>query len=125
MNAVGGYCSSGQLLKDQAPQNFPIKPKHEGRRISQGTHVELATVFLCKMNTLNSEPIKFFQPGANSWNFKGGVSGILVELEQLREKAVGEEIFLQEGQVACLGMRELCIKIAGFGLHDREAWFPN
>jgi len=38
---------------------------------------------------------------------------------------VGEEIFLKEGQVAYLGMRELGVKLGGFGLHDSEAWFPN
>ncbi len=70
------------------------------------------------MHTLNSELVKFFQPGTNRWNVKGRVGSILVELEQLRDKAVGEEIFLQEGQEACLSVRELCIKAVGLGLHD-------
>jgi len=38
---------------------------------------------------------------------------------------VGEEIFLKEGQVACLGTRELGVKMAGLGSHDREVWFTN
>jgi len=46
-------------------------------------------------------------------------------LEQLKEEVVGEEIFLKEGQVACLGMRELGAKMVGLGLHNGEVWFPN
>jgi len=38
---------------------------------------------------------------------------------------MGEKVFLKEQQVVYLGMRELGIKMAGLGLHDREAWFPN
>jgi len=40
-------------------------------------------------------------------------------------KVMGEKIFLKEQQVVHLGMRELGIKMAGLGSHDREAWFPN
>jgi len=77
------------------------------------------------MHTLNSEPIKFFQLGANSWYFKEGVSDILVELEQLREKAVREEIFLQKGQVVCLGIRELCIKDIGLWVTQWRGMVPQ
>jgi len=38
---------------------------------------------------------------------------------------VGKKIFLKEEQVASLGMRELGVKTAGLGLHNREAQFPN
>jgi len=40
-------------------------------------------------------------------------------LEQLRE-----EVVVEERQVVCLGMRELCIKMAGLGLHNREVFSP-
>jgi len=46
-------------------------------------------------------------------------------LEQLREKMVGEEIFLKKRKVVHLCMRKLCIKTAGLGSHDREKQFPN
>ncbi len=38
---------------------------------------------------------------------------------------MGEEIFLKEGQVVCLGVRELGVKTVGLGSHIREALFPN
>jgi len=38
---------------------------------------------------------------------------------------VGEEIFLEERQVACLGMWELGVVTVGLGLHNREVWFSN
>ncbi len=68
--------------------NFLIKPKSESWGICQGAHVELATVFFCKSHALNSKLVQFLYLGAERQNVKGRVGSILVELEQLREKAV-------------------------------------
>ena len=75
-------------------------------------------MFFSKMHTLNPKLIKFFKPRANNCRAKGLVSNILVELEQMREEAMEEEIFLKERQVVHLGMRKLCIKMVGLGLHN-------
>ncbi len=44
---------------------FSIEPEDEGRRVSKSTHVELATMFLGQMHTLDPELTKLLQPRAN------------------------------------------------------------
>ncbi len=80
-------------------------------------------MFVSKVHSLYPELAEVFKPRTCSGCVKGGLSYILVELEELGKEAAGEEVLLKERQAMFLDAGQLGVEAVGLGSHNRDAGF--